>query len=50
MRPSTSTFWVTGIVFVAVNLFLAYAVIRYRHRKGQTRLTTSPRTRSSSGG
>jgi cytochrome c oxidase subunit 2 len=29
------TFWVTGIVFVAVNLFLAYAVIRYRHRKGQ---------------
>jgi cytochrome c oxidase subunit II len=29
------TFWVTGIVFVAVNLFMAYAVIRYRHRKGQ---------------
>jgi cytochrome c oxidase subunit II len=29
------TFWVTGIVFAAVNLFLAYAVIRYRHRKGQ---------------
>lgn len=29
------TFWVTGGVFVAVNLFLAYAVIRYRHRKGQ---------------
>ncbi len=28
------TFWVTGTVFVAVNLFLAYAVIRYRHRKG----------------
>ncbi|MBB6093100.1 cytochrome c oxidase subunit 2 [Povalibacter uvarum] len=28
------TFWVTGIVFVAVNLFLAYAVIRYRHRAG----------------
>src|SRR5918994_6455087 len=28
------TFWVTGIVFVAVNLFLAYAIIRYRHRKG----------------
>ena len=27
------TFWVTGIVFVTVNLFLAYAVIRYRHRK-----------------
>jgi len=29
------TFWVTGIVFVAVNLFLAWTVIRYRHRKGQ---------------
>ena len=29
------TFWVTGIVFIAVNLFLAWAVIRYRHRKGQ---------------
>jgi len=27
------TFWVTGIVFVAINLFMAYAVIRYRHRK-----------------
>lgn len=31
------TFWVTGIVFVAVNLFLAYAVIRYRHRKDRPR-------------
>jgi len=28
------TFWVTGIVFVAVNLFMAYAVIRYRHKDG----------------
>ena len=28
------TFWVTGIVFIAVNLFLAYCVVRYRHRKG----------------
>ena len=28
------TFWVTGLVFIAVNLFLAYAVIRYRNRKG----------------
>ena len=26
------TFWVTGIVFVAVNLFMAYAIYRYRHR------------------
>ena len=29
------TFWVTGAVFVAVNLFMAWAVLRYRHRKGQ---------------
>jgi cytochrome c oxidase subunit II len=28
------TFWVTGIVFIAINLFMAYAIIRYRHRKG----------------
>jgi cytochrome c oxidase subunit 2 len=28
------TFWVTGIVFVVVNLFMVYCVIRYRHRKG----------------
>jgi len=28
------TFWVTGFVFVAINLFMAYAVIRYRYRKG----------------
>jgi cytochrome c oxidase subunit 2 len=27
------TFWVTGFVFVAVNLFMAYVVLRYRHRK-----------------
>jgi len=27
------TFWVTGIVFVAVNLFLAWCVVRYRHGK-----------------
>jgi cytochrome c oxidase subunit II len=27
------TFWVTGVVFVAVNLFLAYAVWRYRYRR-----------------
>jgi cytochrome c oxidase subunit 2 len=29
------TFWVTGAVFVAVNLFLAWAIWRYRHRPGQ---------------
>ena len=28
------TFWVTGFVFVAVNLFMAYAVFRYRDRAG----------------
>jgi len=28
------TFWVTGSVFVAVNLFMAYCVVRYRQRKG----------------
>ena len=27
------TFWVTGIAFVLLNLFLAWAVWRYRHRK-----------------
>ena len=29
------TFWVTGAVFVAVNLFMAYTIVRYRHRKGR---------------
>jgi cytochrome c oxidase subunit 2 len=29
------TFWVTGAVFVVINLFMAYAVIRYRHKKGR---------------
>ena len=28
------TFWVTGFVFVAVNLFMAYCVIRYRKKDG----------------
>ncbi len=27
------TFWVTGIVLIAVNLFMAYCIIRYRYRK-----------------
>jgi cytochrome c oxidase subunit 2 len=30
----TITFWVTGFVFVTVNLFMAWCVLRYRHRKG----------------
>lgn len=29
------TFWVTGIVFIVVNLFMAYCVVRYRHTKGK---------------
>lgn len=32
----TLTFWVTGLVFVSINLFMAYCVVRYRHRKGTT--------------
>jgi len=28
------TFWVTGFVFVAVNLFMAYAIVKFRARKG----------------
>jgi len=28
------TMWVCGSVFVALNLFLAYSIYRYRHRKG----------------
>ena len=29
------TFWVTGVVFVAVVLFMAYCVFRYRHQEGR---------------
>ncbi len=39
------TFWVTGVVFVAVNLFLAYAVIRYRHRRQEQRAHYEPENR-----
>ena len=28
------TFWVTGAVFVAVNLFMAYCVYKFRHKEG----------------
>jgi len=28
------TFWVTGFVFVVVNLFMAYCVIKFRHKEG----------------
>ncbi len=29
------TFWVTGVVFIAVVLFMAYCVIRYRYKEGR---------------
>lgn len=29
------TFWVTGVVFIAVNLFLAWVIIKYRHKRDQ---------------
>src|SRR5215218_7915460 len=29
------TFWITGVVFVAVVLFMAYCVFRFRHRDGK---------------
>lgn len=35
------TFWVTGAVFVAVNLFMAYCVIKFRHKK-DSRATYEP--------
>jgi cytochrome c oxidase subunit 2 len=31
----TITFWITGIVFTAVILFMAYCVFRFRHREGR---------------
>jgi cytochrome c oxidase subunit 2 len=30
------TFWITGVVFAAVVLFMAYCVFRFRHREGQS--------------
>ena len=29
------TFWITGLAFVAVVLFMAYCVLRFRHREGR---------------
>ncbi len=29
------TFWVTGFVFVGINLFVAYAIYKYRHNKNR---------------
>lgn len=31
----TLTFWITGIVFAAVILFMAYCVIKFRHKEGR---------------
>lgn len=31
----TITFWITGIVFIAVILFMAYCVFRFRHQEGR---------------
>ena len=28
------TFWITGVVYIAIILFVAYCVFRFRHRKG----------------
>ncbi len=36
------TFWVTGAVFVAVNLFMAWCVIKYRHQKKEQKATYEP--------
>ena len=35
------TFWITGVAFVIIVLFMAYCVFRYRYRKGQ-RATYEP--------
>ena len=42
------TFWVTGTVFVAVNLFMAYCVIKFRYKKG-ARSTYEPENKKLEG-
>ena len=37
----TITFWITGVVFVAIGLFMAYCVFRFRHQEG-TRAAYEP--------
>jgi cytochrome c oxidase subunit II len=44
----TLTFWVTGFVFVAVNLFMAWCVVRYRHGK-TTRAAYEPESKKLEG-
>src|SRR3546814_5942338 len=29
------TFWITGVAFIAIILFMAYCVFRYRHQEGR---------------
>jgi cytochrome c oxidase subunit 2 len=29
------TFWITGVVFTLVVLFMAYCIFRFRHREGR---------------
>ena len=43
------TFWVTGVVFILLNGFLIWAIIRYRHRKG-SKPTTNLKARNWNGG
>jgi len=28
------TFWITGVVFIVLNLFLVWVIVKYRHREG----------------
>jgi len=42
------TLYVTGLVFVAVNLFMAYCVIKYRHKEG-ARSTYEPENKKLEG-
>src|SRR5690606_12271413 len=42
------TMWVTGLVFIAVNLFLAWCVWRYRYNK-QRRATYEPENKKLEG-
>ena len=43
------TFWITGGVFTAIVLFMAYCVFRFRHKPENGR-HTNQRTKSSNGG
>src|SRR5437016_13208437 len=38
------TFWITGIAFTAILLFMAYCVFRFRHQEG-TRATYNPKNK-----